>query len=749
VGWEIQVYDTTSVAPYGSLQNVGALQAFSFAFIPFNAAPTSGTVTPVTAFNPDRVAAANYVVDEFNTGNTADSTFVRVSEGSRGMGAIATNRGDNTISFAGAVVDPTKGLLLASVREFKRAVPTASGVSDWGLADVQATVISTAAGGSGGGGTSPLPLLGDEHNVNFAVAYFPNAAGFSQGYNSVTGGSTVLTIPNSGNTTADGLLFATAFGNDDNFATVEPTADGTGFTVHVRDNSSGFEGSGTANSDGANYVYLPYGTTNLIAGKITSSGYIAHRAGFFNLKREGTGLYRLTIPGKNAQTGMLLLNAQHGASSNDNFLVYRADGNDFLIQGIDSQSTGATTTATSYAHLPQETQFQFAYLDFTTPIQSPSLRTNPGQNQVMAMNLTVNQRDSGNAATSVTVEQTFVSHEGFLISNANRGDFDLSLYQDRLTSTNGVVISSVAQLSRDNSAAGDAFGNFFATAGVNDGSTNYFIPLHRAGDEVANGVAAGTEVNINIAAGFFPYSQGWIGGVTQNTAASIIGSPGIGIGTGEEVTIVSGGIMNIALPNTNSVSDGVLLAVSAENASHYAQVSIDGAGGWNVYSHSSTAAGAATTTNDIAFVYIPESRVGVILDTLDQAGNAPWGVVALGRIAGDGTILDGAGNFIISSPEAGKYIITLTNESANLDYATLLLTPGGGETLNIDNFVSYERVGNTWVVETRDLTSLGLEGVGSETAFQFAALAVIPEPATPLMAIAGLSLVALRRRRAA
>ena len=210
------------------------------------------------------------------------------------------------------------------------------------------------------------PVSGEQqtHNIDVAVAYFPNAMGFAaEAGVAAPGGATTLAVSGSGDTRRSGVLLATAYGTapDDNAVAVQPLTDGTGWTVEVRDSGSGAE------ADGFNYVFLPYGTENLTAGQVNWYGYVQNKAGDFALTREGTGLYRLSIPGESTETGMLLLTATKSNYSSDNVLCYKADGNDFLIQGIDLQGDNT--------HGAQDTDFNFAFVGFDTPLQNPQLRT--------------------------------------------------------------------------------------------------------------------------------------------------------------------------------------------------------------------------------------------------------------------------------------------------------------------------------------------------------------------------------------
>jgi hypothetical protein len=163
-------------------------------------------------------------------------------------------------------------------------------------------------------------------------------------------------------------------------------------------------------------------------------------------------------------------------------------------------------------------------------------------------NITVVQNDADNNATSVTLSKGYGSSLGFSIRGGNRGDYDVS-FGTTNDVANGVMLSSVSQLSRDNSAAGDAFGLFHATSASdhvgNAGAagTSYWVPVFRA--------AQGDEANINVACAWFPYTQ-WLGGFARNSTGTnggvtdvLTASPGINLGT--QFTTAGGGVFGLDL----------------------------------------------------------------------------------------------------------------------------------------------------------------------------------------------------------
>jgi len=161
------------------------------------------------------------------------------------------------------------------------------------------------------------------------------------------------------------VLLANSFGNEDNFVTVDVLADGSGWEVQNLDNGV------FAQNVGVSYVFLPYETENLIAGRVNLDGTLINSTNpaEFTLVKEAAGSYLLTIPGHTPDQGMLLLTGTGATGSVDNSLVYEAAGNSFRILGVDMLTTpekeaGGFTTL-------EDTSFQFAFIDFLNPLIAP------------------------------------------------------------------------------------------------------------------------------------------------------------------------------------------------------------------------------------------------------------------------------------------------------------------------------------------------------------------------------------------
>lgn len=332
-------------------------------------------------------------------------------------------------------------------------------------------------------------------------------------------------------------------------------------------------------------------------------------------------------------------------------------------------------------------------------------------------NINVVQNDSGNAATSVTLTKGPGSSPHFTIRGGNRGDFDVA-FGTANDVTGGVMITSVAQNGRNNSATGDTFGVFYATAAadhmVADGvaGTQYWVPIFRA--------AQGGEVNINVACGWFPYNS-WLGGFARNTATTnggpnnnLVASPGINLGT-QFVAETATGVSTVNLTSLGASSaNGILLVTGAKNEDNYAASRANANGSFTVWVKDNGTNSSAYEQDPVAFVYIPVSAVGTKQ------------LVAAGRVNSNATTDLAGGSFTVTKGGAGQWYLTIPGH--NNTTGVLLISPEGGGTNTLDNIVSYEwnAASSRWVIESRDLTddttlpSLQNGGSDAEDMFSFA-----------------------------
>jgi hypothetical protein len=190
------------------------------------------------------------------------------------------------------------------------------------------------------------------------------------------------------NAHTDGMLFLAP--NNDGSNTIRgPQAncaikpDGSKWTVAIRDveeNKSDPATYAQPVSTEFSFVYIPYTAGNLIGGQITgSSGAKAHSAGNFTVTRAEAGRYEITIPGKTANSGMLILQPV-GPLPGNPAVVDRATmsyepaagGGSFIVE---SRGISPGTGQGGLDEFPlQDSDFYFAWVDFTTPL-TPSAGT--------------------------------------------------------------------------------------------------------------------------------------------------------------------------------------------------------------------------------------------------------------------------------------------------------------------------------------------------------------------------------------
>ncbi|HEX6962682.1 MAG TPA: hypothetical protein VF175_12495 [Lacipirellula sp.] len=377
--WLLRFDDLPTANGNGQVASSNEAQPyFQFAFLPFDAPPTApGAVPAVNSFKDDVIAFNAEVIevtglDNDNTDGTVGN-YVNVPQGTAGFTyqGLRTNLGDNSVSIDNALPSTGDGVMLATVSEGLRInSATTGGLDGFGTVGVSTNggpwEVHNGASDPGGG----------EFNVNFSAVLFGADTGFHMAAQEPTdaAGNLVISVPGVVDSRTEGVLMASNHGNDYQFVTVEPRSDGTGW---ILDN---FNDSGVAVDGNVNYVYLPYTTENLVAGRVNADGTIVNSTdtGGFTLTAEtvadldglgGTHLeYLLTIDGRTPDQGMLLLNSDGTGESNDNSLVYQPEGNAFRILGIDFIDT--VEESAGGISQPEDTGFSFAFIDFVT---APSL----------------------------------------------------------------------------------------------------------------------------------------------------------------------------------------------------------------------------------------------------------------------------------------------------------------------------------------------------------------------------------------
>lgn len=192
----------------------------------------------------------------------------------------------------------------------------------------------------------------------------------------IYGGQAEVRLPGV-NSQADGMLFTTSSdgGSDVNIVGVAPFEDGTGWLVTIREDSAIAdpfveEVAGAGQSE-FQFVYVPFDAMGLVGGHINgANGTKLNAAGEFTVARTATGTYELTIPGKTASDGTLLLQAAayepdaFDPVATRAFLSYGFSNGKFVIQ---ARKTVSDTNADL-----ADVDFYVAWVDFAQPLAPPA-----------------------------------------------------------------------------------------------------------------------------------------------------------------------------------------------------------------------------------------------------------------------------------------------------------------------------------------------------------------------------------------
>lgn len=287
-------------------------------------------------------------------------------------------------------------------------------------------------------------------------------------------------------------------------------------------------------------------------------------------------------------------------------------------------------------------------------------------------------------------------------ASSNKGDYALTFpFADDVA--DGVMLTTVAQNGRDH---GSGRQHATSSASILSPTTGYYIHLHEC-------VSNGTEMNIDTSFAWFSYSD-WFGGVASNERdggelTAFSGSGGLSLGN--HLVDNADGTYTLDHPEADS-REGILLVGSAKNEANYALSKANDDGTFTIYGHDNGVDGANYERDPISFVYIPFEH-----------NNAK--IVAMGRIKGNTSTGDPetAGNFTISQGNgSGGWTLDVPSHTGST--GTLIVSPEGGDSLNVDNVLTakWEPIIDKWTISSRDLPGLGLQGLGSEFAFSFVLL---------------------------
>jgi hypothetical protein len=361
-----------------------------------------------------------------------------------------------------------------------------------------------------------------------------------------------------------------------------------------------------------------------------------------------------------------------------------------------------------------------------------------GNFDLLQLNNTNNGLDAIEDTDPLTVDGPAVaisvapgSSANFNFTGANRGDIDVT-FGTPDDVANGVMITAVRENGRDNSAGGDPVKTEYVTplgeyaGGANAG--RFFIPLETAPDS--------EEWNIDTAAVYFPFNEGWLCGHTRNSTNAnggiqdvLTATSGIGIGT--HFFDNGGGNFTVNLASLSShgaaatSQNGVLLVTGMKNEDNYALSSDNGNGSFTVILKDNEASGAASERDPIAFAYVPVAAAGPDL------------VTAVGRVQSDGSSEIAGGNFTVTKLTGSVAPVATTADTTELGSDLVVANATG---IAVDQIVTGDGIAAGTRVTAVNGTTVTLSLPATATASQVAlTFTTPPTPGRWLLEIPGQS----------
>ena len=107
------------------------------------------------------------------------------------------------------------------------------------------------------------------------------------------------------------------------------------------------------------------------------------------------------------------------------------------------------------------------------------------------------------------------------------GDYDIQIGPSTADDiAGGILITSIRNNGRDNGEVSIS-GTQYGISSVHDNDANgYFIPLFNTSNATNPSTAVGLEYNFDLSAAYFPYADGWIGGLARGAAPAQGGGGG-------------------------------------------------------------------------------------------------------------------------------------------------------------------------------------------------------------------------------
>ncbi len=400
-------------------------------------------------------------VRQNDAGNDQTSVTLTKRAGATRFSWTDRNRGDFSVGF-GTGDDLRSGVIFSCVRNLARNNTSNGDVGGNIGADLHATTATSMPASNIAAFVSVFGApSGEEMNADVATAFFPFAS-FVGGYafnaennaatdrlvatpgldlgqefidSAATEGIYSLDLRGFGADGSNGVLLVCGAKNEDNFALSRNHGGGI-YSIFCKDNGSN---GATYENDPVAFVYLPYSTTGLVAGRIAENGgaaptVLSGTTGF-TATAVASGRVLVRITGVTSEdAGVFLVSPECGVSNNNDNIVV-ADWDDALdgyivetrdLPGMGLQSMGGEPT------------FSFAYIPVTA---GPGFESRPNTSTLIALPDT--------QLYAQDYPAVFHAQTQWIANEASARDIDMVIGLGDITNRNTAVQWNVARAAYD------------------------------------------------------------------------------------------------------------------------------------------------------------------------------------------------------------------------------------------------------------------------------------------------------------
>jgi hypothetical protein len=515
------------------------------------------------------------------------------------------------------------------------------------------------------------------NNDSFPEHAYNATAGVANGHHYVS-------IPEVTDSRQQGILLAMHAKNEDNFATVSPLADGSGWHLNTRSNNGTNNGDSPAHgeNDPFSFVFVPLGTPNVTMasmwgastvdnGATGSSGdpvAVLKSGSNFSVTKlpAPNGRFRLAIDGQTPSSGTLIVQSHSNltgngglpADNNVTFSVDPSDPNAWVIYSDDLQNVNTNPLNGQNAQIEEPVPyFSFVFMPFNAPPGTPTIPA-PAWDKESKFAYNTNVKEypgSGNSQDAAGGPGMFLSVVNgtsglnYQALALNKADNRIHVNGALPSGGDGMMFSTSREGFRDNSTTGGAAQYTIASSYLN--GDNVWVTASSTMDPDLG------ENNNNYATAFFGKNSGFQMGTTAVPTA--------------------GGLSTVLLGDVGaaSVNDGVLIANNAANEDNFVTVTTRSDGtGWDI---TNTDNGSFTQNIAANYVYLPYTAQNLVA----------------GRVNPDGSLVNSttASGFTLTKDpsQPGSYLLTVAGKSPTT--GMLLLDAGAnGDAASSDNAIAYE-----------------------------------------------------------